>query len=165
MLASTDRYRCVCYVTSWRAYLSSGEWNSCYFECVKEKRQKSKCYNAGSSDTHARTQLLNQLSQPAEQSDAERTEFSKHPLHSWNAQRRFFNSFTLFSAHIIETSSCQAGQSEHSTLNWRWYMNIQNHQTEIKLSPQQPEPSITTNVEFNFIDTAQSHNSSPLEAL
>lgn len=26
--------------TSWPAYLSSGEWNSCYFEGVKERRHK-----------------------------------------------------------------------------------------------------------------------------
>lgn len=32
-----------CYFTSWRAYLWSGEWNSCYFVSIK-KRQK--CYKA-----------------------------------------------------------------------------------------------------------------------
>lgn len=85
----------------------------------RRDRKASVTMQEAVTHTHTHTQLLNQLSQPAEQSDAERTEFFKHPLHSWNAQRRFFNSFTLFSAHIIETSSCQAGQSEHSTLNWR----------------------------------------------
>lgn len=42
--SSVRRTRAERYFTSWWAYLLTGEWNSCYFVSVKERRQKcQKC--------------------------------------------------------------------------------------------------------------------------